>query len=231
MFFNKHGFIIVVLALGLLTGTFSRPGICEVVDCIVARVDAEIITLTDVRIVQAFGLGSGQVDRPASMTLRQCLEAAVDRKVVISLAPVRIALDEAEIDGLLERIKSRIEPAEWQRRLEEFGLEPQDLRPYLNDILLYEKIIALRFSQSVEVSLKEIEAYYQNVYVKTQEARGEEPLPMVQVLDIIESRIRKEKTEKQISLWIENLRRQAEVRIHTDCLEPGLVSKEESWVF
>ncbi|MBM3284356.1 MAG: hypothetical protein FJY81_00620 [Candidatus Aminicenantes bacterium] len=162
------------------------------------------------------------------MTLRQCLEAAVDRRIVVSLAPVNIVLDEAEVDGLLQRMRSRIGPAEWQRRLEEFGLEEEDLRPYLKEILLYEKIIALRFSQSVEVSLKEIEAYYQNVYVPAQEAREEEPLPMIQLLDTIEFRIRKEKTEKQVSLWIENLRRQADVWINPDCLEPDLESREES---
>ena len=84
---------------------------------------------------------------------------------------------------------------------------------------MYEKIIDLRFGQSVDVNLQEIETYYNDVYVPAQRAQGKEPEPMVQVLNNIEARIRKDKTEQQVSSWVRSLRGQADIRVNSDCLQ------------
>lgn len=229
MFFSRRLFFFFFLGILILPFFLSMlSSVAEVVDCIVARIDSEIITLTDVRISQAFGLGSGS-DFPATTAgLRRCLEGAIDRKVVIHLAPVKVTVSDAEVDDLRKRIKARFSPTDWERKLEAFGLNEEDLNPYLREILLADKIITLRFSQSAEVTLKEIEAYYENIYRPEEEARGRKPMAMIQVLGEIESRIRKEKTEKQVSLWIENLRRQSEVWINVSCLEGRLNGEEKT---
>lgn len=211
----------------LLRGPFLFA-VPEMVDCIVAQVGSEIITLTDIRIIRAFGVGSELAFQRPSADLRKCLAAAVDRKVVISLAPVTVTISDGEMEELMKRMRAHFEPAEWERKLKEFGLEEADLLPYLREILLFQKIIAFRFGQSIEVSLKEMETYYQNVYRPQREARGETPLPLVQVLDDLESSIRKEKMEKKVTSWIENLRRQSEVRINEGCLGQNGFSIGES---
>lgn len=228
MFSKKTSLLAFVFVfLGCASGAAGQGG-SEVVDCVAARVNDEILTLTDIRIIQAFGLGSEKAFQPASMDLRACLEAAIHRQVVLALVPVNIPILDKEIEEMRQSLRRKFKGNEWERQLREFGLEEGDLDPYLKQILHYEKIIDLRFSQTVEVSLGEIESYYQSVYRPQQEARGEQPLPLVQVIDDLESRIRREKTEKRVLLWIQSLRQQADVWTNDECLRQGFL-KEEEW--
>ena len=110
-------------------------------------------------------------------------------------------------------------PEAWRRNLEEFGLDEKDLKPYLEESLLFRKILEARFSQVFSVTIREIEDHYQNVYVPESKNAGTEPLPLVQVLDRIESRIQNDKKQKQIADWIANLKRQADIRIHEGFLK------------
>lgn len=203
-----------VVFLSLFTSGFT-----QVVDCILAEVNTQAITLTDVKILQAFAIGERGVRDDAASSLRQILERAIDRKVVIGLVRANITVTKEEVDDLLNKVLEQFEPAERQRKLFGFGLQAEDMRPYLEEKLLYEKIIAIRFSQGVEVSLKEIETYYNEVYLPSEKAQGSEPKPMIQVLDEIESQIKKEKTEQQVASWMSSLRNQAEIRINSGCLE------------
>ena len=221
MFSKKNLLGTLIIWLVLSTHSVAGPGFSQIVDCIAARVNAEIITLADIRILQAFGIGKGKTGRADAQTLRETLEEAINRRIVIELIPENIAVTADEVDQLLQRLKENFGPGEWQQKLGEFGLEADDLKPYLVEVLVYERVISLRFSQSAGVSLKEIESYYNDVYLAAQKAKGEEPKPMIQILDDIESEIRKEKMERQISLWIKTLRQQAEVSINAPCLEQG----------
>ncbi len=219
MFSKKNLLFAGVICLISFIVSVSGPGFSQVVDCIAAKVNADIITLSDIRILLAFGIGKGEPGRVGAQTLQQTLEQTVNRRVVIELVPENIVVSADEVDQQLQRLRENLDPGEWQQKLDEFGLKEDDLKAYLREVLVYDRIISLRFSQSAAVSLKEIENYYKDVYQPAQKVRGEEPKPMIQILDDIESEIRKEKMEKQISVWIKNLRQQAEVSINLRCLE------------
>ncbi len=66
------------------------------------------------------------------------------------------------------------------------------------------------------VSLNEIDTYYRESYIPAQKAKGLEPLPMVELLNEIESILKKEKIEKQVVDWIQNLRQKADVKINLE---------------
>ena len=78
---------------------------------------------------------------------------------------------------------------------------------------MYRKIISRRFDQRVIVSIDEIEKYYEQVYIPSQREKDLDPQPMIDVLDQIESALRKEKVEGQIQEWIRNLKREANIQI------------------
>jgi hypothetical protein len=203
-----------LVLLALLTTGFS-----QVVDCILAEVNGQIITLIDFRILQAFAIGPGGTGGDSASSPQQILDGAINQKIVIGLGRENISVTKEEVDNQLKELLGRLEPEDRKRKLDEFGLTEDDLRPYLEEKLLSGKMIALRFSQIVNVSLKEIETYYSGKYVPAQHAQGQEPKPMIQVLGEIESRIKEEKTSHQIASWITSLRDQAEVRINSNCLE------------
>lgn len=194
------------------------PGRAQIVDCIAAEVNGTIITLTDARILRAFAIEPEQRD-DRTVSLRQALEEAVNRRVVTDLVQEDIEVSKAETDELLIRWKERYPAEEWQDRLAAFGLQEPGLRPYLEEIIRYVRIIGRRFTEGVEVSLSEIEDYYNEVYAPSEREKGREPRPLTQVLQDIEIRIRREKAGGQAALWVQSLRAQAEVHIHERCLE------------
>jgi hypothetical protein len=210
-----------LLAGGLLL--FTAPGSSrsqlQVVDCIVAVVNKQVITLVDLRLVDRFGVYEMEekaeaVDRPTRL-----LDKLIDQKVVLDLAAERMAVEKAKVESSLQSIIGRLGPEKARAELEAFGLTPEDLKPYLEEKILCETIIAQRFVQGSSVSLKEIEAYYAETYVPAQKKLGQEPRPMIAMLDTIESEIKKVKAEAQVALWIKNLRKQAEIEIRMDCLK------------
>jgi hypothetical protein len=218
MFSKRYRLNFALARLALAALILLSPGFSQVVDCIVAEVNTQIITLTDIRILQAFAIGAGGSSEDSQSSLRQILEGAIDQKAAIGLLRENVAVTDEEIDSQLKDVLARMAPEDKQRKLKEFGLEEKDLRPYLEEKLLFDKVIALRFSQSINVSLKEIETYYTEVYLPSEKAQGREPKPMIQVLDELEAMLKKEKTADQIDSWILGLRDQAEVKINEGCL-------------
>ena len=93
------------------------------------------------------------------------------------------------------------------------GLTFEDIRSYVEEILLFNKVINQRFNRAASVSIKEIEQYYRENYIPRKQAEGSDPKPMVDILDEIESAIKKEKIDKQVTEWITNLKKEAEVEI------------------
>jgi hypothetical protein len=195
------------------------PGYPQVVDCIVAEVDGQIITLTDIRILLAFSIRAEAAGDESPSPVRQILEGVIDQKVIIGMVRENIPVAGEEVAALLADLKKGVDSEEWRRKLGAFGLEEADLETYLQDKLRYEKIIRLRFSQNVDVNLQAIEKYYGEVYVPAETALGREPRPMTQVLDDIEAQVKKKKTEQLVASWLRSLRGRADIRVKTDCLE------------
>jgi hypothetical protein len=210
--------LLTVGGLLFLTAAFSRSS-SQVVDCIVAVVNKQVITLIDLRLVDRFGIYETEKDADPAQRLTRLLDKMIDEKVVLDLAAGKTPVEKAKVEGALEDLIGRLGPDKTRLELEALGLTREDLKPYLEEKLSCEIIIAQRFAQSASVSLKEIEAYYAETYVPAQKKLGQEPRPMIAMLDAIELEIKKVKAEAQVALWIKNLRKQAEIEIRTDCLK------------
>lgn len=184
----------------------------ETVDRIVAVVNEQVITLTDLRIAEAFGLYDEDLKEKSGDLHPLILERLIDQKLVIALAGEETFVENEELDSFQGRIIEKLGNDQARRRLEEFGLDWQDLRGYILEKIFYQKIISRKFGQRNIVSLKEIEDYYQKSYIPSQREKGLEPQPMVELLDEIESRIIQEKIKTQINDWLKNLRKKADIQ-------------------
>lgn len=203
-----------VSLLVLVAGFFSAAG-SQVEDCIAAVVNTRVITRIDLRIAGRFKLYS---DDAEDGSLERLLDRLVEQKLVVDLAREQAAPGNEEIAAAMNALALTLGPEDFRKGLEEFGLEEVDLRSFVEEILIFRSIIASRFSQSAPVTLKEIETYYQDVYIPAQKREGAVPAPMIQVLDRIEARIQEQKRGEQIAAWIGNLKAQADIRINRDCL-------------
>ncbi|HOI44371.1 MAG TPA: hypothetical protein PLX50_02020 [Candidatus Aminicenantes bacterium] len=211
--------ILGFLALSLGFGISFPMASTQVVDCVAAVVNDQIITLLDVRIHERFGfIAAGKEERGRSRSLL-ALEELINQKVVLGFARAGVHLDKKEIDADLQELSRKLGSGVMRTAMEEFGLAEEDLREYLAERRLFRTIISQRFSQSSVVTLREMEAYYQETYVPAEKKEGREPAPLVQAIEEIETRIKEKKREAQVVDWIRNLRDQAEIHILRDCLE------------
>jgi len=198
-------FSLCILLLGLSWG--------EVVDRIVAVVNNEVITLTDVNIIQKFGLFEDLEESLDMDMQRQILNRLIDQKLVIQLASERFMVAEEELEASLSDIVQNTDPDLAEEALLQFGLDWDDLKSYLREILLFQKILSQRFNRVVIVSIEEIESFYEQVYVPSQREQNLTPQPMIEVLDRLEGELQREKVEDQVQKWIENLKREANIQI------------------
>jgi len=185
----------------------------EVVDRIAAVVNDEVITLTDINIIETFGLFDDLKKTEEENIQKLILERLISQKLVIQLASERVMIDEKELETSLSVIIQKTAPDLAEKALLQFGLDWDDLKSYLREKILFQKIVSQRFNRGVTVSIEEIEKYYEHIYVPSQREKNLNPQPMIELLDQIEVSLRKEKVEGQIKEWIKSLKREANIQI------------------
>lgn len=206
------GFSFPVIFFFLLV-FFTAKGFPETIDRIAAVVNEEVITLSDIRIAEAFGLYEDVKREGQENLLFGILERLIDQKLVIQLTSETISIENEELDAYILEITEGIGSNELKIRMSRFDMDLEDLKEYLHDKILYQKIISSRFSQLISVRLSEIESYYNQIYIPSQEKKGIEAEPMMEILGEIESAIKNEKMNRQVEKWMQNLRREAVIQI------------------
>jgi hypothetical protein len=203
----------------LLTLLAAAAGLAQTVNCLVAIVNGEIITLLDVEVAAEFGLGRAAAVKAGQDPRLAALDALIDRKVVLDLAREARGLSGEELDAALADLRRGLGESAFTAKLAKFGLAEKDLEPYLQDGLLYDRALALRFSQTIPVSITEVERHYRDSYVPEQVRLGQAVEPLVRAAEGIESLLREERRTKQTGDWVGDLRKRADIQIKKDCLK------------
>jgi len=191
----------------------------QTVNCIVAVVSGRIITLLDVDVAVAFGLAPGPAARAGGDPRLAVLEALIDRKIVLDMAREARSVSKDDLSLALADLRRSLGDEAFGAKLAKFGLTVPDLEPYLEERLLYERALALRFSDSIPVSTSEVERHYRDIYVPDQTRLGVAAEPLDKVAPAIESRIRAERRAVQMAGWVRDLRKGADIQIRRDCLK------------
>lgn len=193
-------------------------GFPETIDRIVAVVNDQVITLTDIRVIKTFALFEEEMQeqkREPSFILKRL----IDQKLVIQLSGEQIKIDHQEVEAYIKKLSEKIGEERIQKMLVEFGFDANDLGEYIQEKIFYQKLISRKFGQRVVVSLDEIEDYYSETYIRSQEERGLEPQPMIEILRDIESKIIEKKIQSRGEEWLGNLRNQADIHIMIENLD------------
>lgn len=185
----------------------------DVVDRVLAVVNEEVITLTDVRIYSNIAEFKMDQKEIKDKDQRYYLDQIIDQKLVLQMINEDEEITENELMEFKNEIDASDRRDEFYESLSDLGLTYEDIRSYVEEILQFEKVINLRFNRAASVSIKEIEQYYRENYIPRRQAEGFDPEPMVTILDEIESAIKKEKIDKQLTEWIANLKKEAEIEI------------------
>ncbi|NTU50860.1 MAG: hypothetical protein HGA94_00250 [Candidatus Aminicenantes bacterium] len=202
------------IALLMLLGAVAAPA--QTVNTIVAVVNGEVITLLDVLVTAEFGLAAADAEADPRQA---ALEALIDHKIVLDLAREARSADRAEVAAALAELRRSMGEDVFAAKLTRLGLTAKGLEPYLEERLLYERALNIRFSQSVPVSVTEIERHYRDIYVPEQTRLGRAVEPLERAGEAIEVQLRAGRRTQQMNAWVRDLRKRADIQIKKDRLK------------
>ena len=163
--FNISPFVAFSVSVALIHTTPARS---EIVDRVLAQVDDEIVTQTDiVRLLpvytQVYGVAPGAFEsqRACRETLTSFQEFLVESTLLIAAARARgLSIETAEVDSYIaeQHERLRLTREQFQRELEATGVEFADFRDFIEMNLTRVRVLQLDVAARVNISDAEVEA-------------------------------------------------------------------------
>jgi hypothetical protein len=206
----------VLLLPLLIANAAGIPAAQEIVDRIAARVENDIILLSDIRALsryQQFLDGKSETDA-------QILDRLIDQWIVRTEANVSLFPhpSDSEIERSLERLRKSFKSAEeYEARKKQSGLSDADVRAIAASQLYLSNYLDSRFRPSVQVDPKAIEDFYQNTFLPLAKERGQEPPSLDAARDAIQEALVQGGINEQAERWLKESR----ARVHVENLLNG----------
>lgn len=188
----------------------SAPG--EVVDAIVARVEDDIITLSEMRELAAYQ----QLVDGRSQTDEELRSDLIEQWVVNNEATgARFPLPaQSEIDREIARVGSSFaSPAAYQQRLADVGLTPEALRRIIALQIYLARYLDYKFRSSVQVTDLAIENYYHDHLAPELEKKGQQAPPVANVTDQIREVLIEQGVNERTAAWFDETKQRLKIEL------------------
>jgi hypothetical protein len=197
--------VLAMVGIATPAGAFSQ----EVIDRIAARIENDIILLSDVRQLGRYQLlvdGKSETDA-------QLLDRLIDQWVVQNEADAsrfpRPA--DSEVEQTLATLKkSFASPEAYEERKKLSGLSDAEVRDKVATQLYLTNYLDSRFRPSVQVDAKAIEDFYNTAVLPRAKARGQQPPSLESARDTIQEALVQQSIDNQAEQWLKDSR----ARIH-----------------
>jgi parvulin-like peptidyl-prolyl isomerase len=177
----------------------------EVMDRIAARVENDIILLSDVRILSRYQqLVDGKSESDA-----QILDRLIDQWIVRNEAETARfpRPSEEDITRGVERVqKSFTSSEEYEARRKQLGLTIIDMRNMVASQLYLSNYLDSRFRPSVKVEPKDVEDFYDKAVIPRAQARGQEPPSLEAAREYIREALVQRSIDEQAERWLNESR-------------------------
>ena len=178
----------------------------QIIDKVVARVDADIITQSDVQ--SAVGLGI--VPKPEGASLQPSLDRLIDRRLMLIEVqrfppPEPVA---AVVDAELAAIRMRVGAA-LPRLMDTTGLDEIRLREAARENVRIRAYLDQRFGATVQVSDDEVDRYYRAH--RDEFLRDGLLIPFTEAEPVARQKASAERRDATIAQWVAGLRARANV--------------------
>jgi hypothetical protein len=221
MFFKKRKNLIFLAAfLFIVSHLYSEREI--LVDRVIATVDDEVITLSDLKISIHFNLYPELNKRE----INKYLEKIINQKLVKLKIERNFTLEKEVLMEKKRLIKEFGSEENLIKELKKFGLNLSDLEKYIKEKLYFNKVIEERAQFIIPITLDEIEKYYNEKYVPEQKRKNLYPKSLLEVAAEIESKIARQKRERLISSWLQELKKDVNIEIKIQNLNFIIESEE-----
>jgi hypothetical protein len=185
----------------------------EMIDRIAARVENDIILLSDVRQLGRYQLlVDGKIE-----TEPQLLDRLIDQWVVQNEADASRfpRPTDAEIEQSLTALKKSFSSQElYEERKKQSGLSDLQVRDKIATQLYLTNYLDSRFRPSVQVDAKAVQEFYETAVLPRAKARGQEPPSLEASREIIQEALVQQSIDSQADQWLKESR----ARIHVQRL-------------
>jgi hypothetical protein len=211
----RRGFTFGLCLLFLVLATAPYTAGQEVLDRIVARVENDIILLSDVRELKEYQeLVDGKSESESAIVDRLIDQWIVRSEAQLSRFPEP---KEEEIDRELSRVvKSFTSAEEYETRKKQSGLSDAEVRKIVTTQLYLLNYLDSRFRPSAQIDEKAIEDFYQNAVLPRAKARGQEPPTLDASRDIIQEALVQSDITEQANRWLKESRDRLHVQKYLD---------------
>jgi len=203
------------VCLMLLTIVATRLTAQELLDRMVARVEGDILLLSEVRALSRYQeLVDGKSESDA-----QILDRLIDQWIVRNEASTARfpRPSEDDINKGVERVqKSFPSAAEYESRRSQVGLSYAEIRELVGSQLYLSNYLDSRFRPSAQVTQKEVEDFYQNGVVARAQARGQTPPTLEAAHDLIQEALVQRSIDEQANRWLSESRSRVHVEKFMD---------------
>ena len=190
--------LLLLLPMANAAGSSAAP---EIVDRVAARVENDIILLSDIRSLsryQQFLDGKSETDA-------QILDRLIDQWIVRTEADVSRFLrpSDAEIERGLERVRKSFTSAEeYATRKKQSGLRDEEIREMVATQLYLSNYLDSRFRPGVQIDPKTVEDFYLKSVVPRAKERGQEPPSLDAARDFIQEALVQRGINDQADRWL-----------------------------
>ena len=198
----------------LLAACLGAPALSAqvVVDRVVARIENDILTLSDARELAAYQRLSGREPAPEPELLQQLIDQWI---VANDAAAARFPAPPAQqVDAQLAALRNQVgTPQQFAARLRELDLSEQDVRRLVAKQIFLDLYLERRFRAVARVQPGEVERYYREEFVPQLQRRKQAVPPLDDVRDSITDLLLERDITRRAQQWIEQARASLDVEI------------------
>ena len=190
----------------------GRPAPAQIaVDRIVARIENDIITLSDERELAAYQRLNGREPAAEPELLRELIDQWI---VTNDAASARFPAPAAsQVDASVEALRNQVGAQKFAARLRELDLTEADVRRLVAKELLVDHYLERKFRAQARVATADVERYYREEFVPELERRKQAVPPLEEVHDAIHEVLLERDVTRRAEQWIAQTRSHLEIAI------------------
>ena len=196
---------IVILLFLFQTTPFLQPDVI-LIDKIAAVVNEEIITQSDIDNAIRFYPILRKKDVYTQDFYVSVLQDLINYKVVYLEYKDEFTLQQEDYIGVQTSIIKKLGSYnKLMRLLRQFDMKWEDFKDFIKEKVLYEKVLKNIFQIKITIDFEEIETFYNEQYVPSQESLQLKPKTLIEMAPLIETQLRKDRTDETLAGWLKEI--------------------------
>jgi hypothetical protein len=177
------------------------------IDKIVAVVNEEIITMTDIDKAIQFYPAFRKTQESEETFYTRVLEDLINYKVIYLEYQKDFTLKEEDYDEVQTAVIEKLGSLDkLMALLHSYDMEWADFKEFIKEKVIYERVLKEQLQVKITIDFKEIENFYHKEYRPLQEELELQPLSLFEIAPQIENHLRKVQTQEKVAGWLKEIR-------------------------